>query len=47
MRLFKSVSALLVALAALWAADPFVGRWKLNVEKSDFGNFAWFPPGRL
>jgi hypothetical protein len=38
MRLFKSVSALLVASAALWAADPFVGRWKLNVEKSDFGN---------
>jgi len=38
MRLFKSVSALLVASAALWAADPFVGRWKLNVEKSDFGD---------
>jgi hypothetical protein len=38
MRLFISVSALLVASAALWAADPFVGRWKLNVEKSDFGN---------
>jgi len=38
MWLFKSVSALLVATAALWAADPFVGRWKLNVEKSDFGN---------
>ena len=38
MRLFKSVSALLVASAALWAADPFVGRWNLNVEKSDFGN---------
>src|SRR5215831_7789106 len=38
MRLFRNVSALLVASAALWAADPFVGRWKLNVEKSDFGN---------
>jgi hypothetical protein len=24
--------------AALWAADPFVGTWMLNVEKSDFGN---------
>ena len=38
MRLYKFVPALLVASAALWAADPFVGRWKLNVEKSDFGN---------
>jgi len=23
---------------ALWAADPFVGKWKLNVERSDFGD---------
>lgn len=38
MRLFRNVSALLVASAALWAADPFVGRWKLNVERSDFGS---------
>ena len=38
MRLCKSASALLVVSAGLWAADPFVGHWKLNVEKSDFGN---------
>jgi hypothetical protein len=38
MRLFRNVSALLVASAALWAADPFIGRWKLNVERSDFGD---------
>ena len=38
MRFFRSVPALFVISAALWAADPFVGTWKLNVEKSDFGN---------
>src|SRR5215472_8470346 len=35
---FKPISALLVTAVALCAADPFIGRWKLNVEKSDFGN---------
>jgi hypothetical protein len=24
--------------SAIWAKDPFVGNWKLNVERSDFGN---------
>jgi hypothetical protein len=24
--------------SAIWAADPFVGTWKLNLERSDFGN---------
>ena len=38
MRFIKSVSALFVVSAALWAGDPFVGRWKLNVVKSDFRN---------
>jgi hypothetical protein len=38
MRCFRSVSALFGLSAALLAADPFVGTWKLNVEKSDFGN---------
>jgi hypothetical protein len=38
MRFFRSVSVLFVISAALWAADPFVGTWKLNVEKSDFGD---------
>lgn len=28
----------LFILATAWAADPFVGSWKLNVAKSDFGN---------
>jgi hypothetical protein len=37
MRFFWSVSALFVISAAVWAADPFVGTWKLNVEKSSFG----------
>jgi hypothetical protein len=27
----------LLILATAWAADPFVGNWKLNVAKSDFG----------
>ena len=38
MRFLKFVPALMVVSIALWAADPFLGRWKLNVEKSDFGN---------
>jgi len=38
MRCFRSVLALFGLSAALLAADPFVGTWKLNVEKSDFGN---------
>jgi hypothetical protein len=28
----------LLILATAWAADPFVGNWKLNVAKSDFGS---------
>ena len=38
MRFFRSVSVLFVISAAFGAADPFVGAWKLNVEKSDFGD---------
>jgi hypothetical protein len=38
MRFFRSVSVLFLISAALGAADPFVGTWKLNVEKSDFGD---------
>ena len=38
MRLAKVVTALFLISASLWAADPFVGTWKLSVEKSDFGN---------
>ena len=28
----------LFILATAWAADPFVGNWKLNIAKSDFGS---------
>jgi hypothetical protein len=38
MRLLKSLPALFLISASLWAADPFVGTWKLNVDKSDFGD---------
>lgn len=27
-----------IAACAIWAADPFLGEWKLNVDKSDFGS---------
>ena len=47
MRLFKSVSAFFVISVALWAVDPFVGDWKLNVEKSDFGNMPKAVSGRM
>ena len=31
--------AILMSVVALnaWAAEPYVGKWKLNVAKSDFG----------
>jgi len=29
--------ALLFGAGVVWAADPFIGSWKLNVSKSDFG----------
>src|SRR5215470_4460240 len=32
----KALSMLFLISASLSAADPFVGTWKLNVEKSDF-----------
>ena len=38
MGFFRSVSVLFLISAAFGAADPFVGIWKLNVEKSDFGD---------
>jgi hypothetical protein len=38
MHLTKSLPALFIAAASLWAADPFVGSWRLNVGESDFGS---------
>jgi hypothetical protein len=40
MRLARLVSFLLFLwpAAAIWAADPFAGTWKLNVERSDFSD---------
>jgi hypothetical protein len=46
MRSFRAVSTFFLLSAALWAADPFVGNWKLNVEKSDFGNMPKAQEGR-
>jgi hypothetical protein len=40
MRLVNSLLGLLIVSATLWAGDPFVGRWDLNVDKSDFGNMS-------
>ena len=39
MRLARLVPCLLFlwSVCAIWAADPFVGKWKLNLDKSDFG----------
>jgi len=37
MRSPRIVTFFLIASAALSAADPFSGKWKLNVEKSNFG----------
>jgi hypothetical protein len=37
MRFFRLLLPLFI-LATAWAADPFVGNWKLNVAKSDFGS---------
>ena len=28
----------LLLVGTAWAADPFIGNWKLNVAKSDFGS---------
>jgi len=36
-RLPKVVVGAVVVSAALWGADPFLGTWKLNLEKSKFG----------
>jgi len=36
-RLPKVVLGMVVASAALWGADPFLGIWKLNLEKSKYG----------
>jgi hypothetical protein len=37
MRFFRLLLPLFI-LATAWAADPFVGNWKLNIAKSDFGS---------
>ena len=35
-RIIKSVALLLCLAVGLWAADPWLGTWKLNVAKSKF-----------
>jgi hypothetical protein len=40
MLLFKPLLTVFALLSTLTAADPFVGRWKLNVEKSDLDGVA-------
>lgn len=35
-RMLKLIALLLVVTVDLWAADPWVGTWKLNAEKSRF-----------
>jgi hypothetical protein len=37
MRAFRLLLPLLI-LATAWAADPFLGSWKLNIAKFDFGS---------
>jgi hypothetical protein len=39
--LFLAVSAL---AGSLWAADPIIGTWKLNITKSTFASNAPLPP---
>src|SRR5690349_16100490 len=36
MRIAKLATLLVFVPAAMWAADPFVGTWKLNVSKSHY-----------
>jgi hypothetical protein len=36
MRLRRLVPALLFLWCSMWAADPFAGKWRLNIERSDF-----------
>ena len=36
-RLWKLVVGTLAVSVALWAADPLLGTWKLNLEKSKYG----------
>ena len=36
-RLWKLVVGTLAVSVALWAADPILGTWKLNLEKSKYG----------
>ncbi|MEK7404344.1 MAG: hypothetical protein AAB225_04480 [Acidobacteriota bacterium] len=36
-RLLKLVVGALAVSVALWAADPLLGTWKLNLEKSKYG----------
>src|SRR4051812_7725132 len=46
MRFFKSASVLFLISAALGATDPFIGIWKLNVEKPNFGDSPKAKSGR-
>lgn len=34
----KLVLGTMVASAALWGADPFLGSWKVNLQKSQYGS---------
>ncbi|MEO8370552.1 MAG: hypothetical protein ABI806_15320 [Candidatus Solibacter sp.] len=36
-RIFKLIAGTLAISAGLWAADPVVGTWKLNLSKSKYG----------
>ena len=36
-RLWKLVVGILAVSVALWAADPILGTWKLNLGKSEYG----------
>ena len=38
MRVFKVLVPLVFLVTAGWAADPFLGSWKLNVATSDFAS---------
>jgi len=40
MQFAKPVFALLTMATALWAGDPFVGKWKMNPEKSKYAQGA-------
>ena len=46
MRLTRIFALPFFLWSAIWAKDPFVGTWKMNVERSDFGNGPMAKRGR-